>query len=252
MPIYESERASVYYEECGTGFPLLIIPGGGLNATIQGFFKEQGPYSAPFDAIGEFQSGYRCITFDMRTAIGGRSTGALEADRPWDAFTDDQLGLMDHLGIDKFLVMGFCMGGPLIWNMLKRAPDRVVAAVIAQPSGVRAEAPNAFYERNLSDWGPKFSARHPDIKMDQVEKYLRNMALNKDFVYTVDRDFVRGCETPLLIMPDDVPAHPYAVAMESARLAPKAEVCLYPWKDCKENTALAVRHVHTFLKAYRP
>ena len=42
---------------------------------------------------------------------------------------DDQIGLMDHLGIDKFMVMGFCIGGPLIWNLLKRAPNRVVAAV---------------------------------------------------------------------------------------------------------------------------
>ena len=54
---------------------------------------------------------------------------------------DDQLGLMDHLGIDKFMVMGFCIGGPLIWNLLKRAPNRVVAAVLAQPSGCRAEVP---------------------------------------------------------------------------------------------------------------
>jgi pimeloyl-ACP methyl ester carboxylesterase len=42
---------------------------------------------------------------------------------------------MDHLGIDKFMVMGFCIGGPFIWNLLKRAPERVVAAVLAQPSG---------------------------------------------------------------------------------------------------------------------
>ena len=44
-------------------------------------------------------------------------------------FADDQLGLMDHLRIDKFMVMGFCIGGPFIWNLLKRAPDRIVAAV---------------------------------------------------------------------------------------------------------------------------
>ena len=57
---------------------------------------------------------------------------------------------------------------------------------------------------------------------------------NPDFVFTVTRDFVRGCKTPILVLPDDVPAHPYAVAMESARLAPNSQVSLYPWKDPTE------------------
>ena len=58
-----------------------------------------------------------------------------------------------------------------------------------------------------------------------------------DFVFTVTRDFVRQCQTPVLILPDDIPAHPYAVAMESAMLAPNAEVSLFPWKEPKEGTA---------------
>jgi hypothetical protein len=45
----------------------------------------------------------------------------------------------------------------------------------------------------------------------------------------------------VLILPDDVPAHPYAVAMEAAMLAPNAEVSLYPWKDPTERIPLAVR-----------
>ena len=45
---------------------------------------------------------------------------------------------------------------------------------------------------------------------------------NPDFVFTVTRDFVRSCQNPILVLPDDVPAHPYAVAMECAMLAPKA------------------------------
>lgn len=243
MPFYDNGKTRIHYEEAGSGYPLLIIPGGGLNATIEGFFRGTGPFSAPFDPVVEFSAEYRCVTFDMRNAIGGQSTGPLDVDRPWDAFTDDQLGLMDYLKIEKFLVMGFCMGGPLIWNLLRRAPDRVIAAVVSQPSGVRPEAPTTFYDRNMNDWGPKLCAARPEITMKMVEAFLRNMALDKDFVYTVGRDFIRHCQTPVLVMPDDVPAHPYAVAMESARLAPRGEVCLYPWKDTKENTALAVKHV---------
>jgi hypothetical protein len=75
---------------------------------------------------------------------------------------------------------------------------------------------------------------------------------NVDFVFTVTRDFVRDCQTPILVLPDDVPAHPYAVAMESALLAPNSQVSLYPWKDTKDKIPLAVRHIRTFLKAHRP
>jgi dienelactone hydrolase len=44
------------------------------------------------------------------------------------------------------MVMGFCIGGPFIWNLLKRAPNRVVAAVLAQPSGSCPERRDLFYD----------------------------------------------------------------------------------------------------------
>ena len=65
---------------------------------------------------------------------------------------------MDHLGIDKFMVLGFCIGGPFIWNLLKRAPDRIVAAVLAQPSGSRPELRDLFYDNNMKGWGPALTA----------------------------------------------------------------------------------------------
>jgi pimeloyl-ACP methyl ester carboxylesterase len=160
---------------------------------------------------------------------------------------------MDHLGIDKFMVMGFCIGGPLIWNLLKRAPNRVVAAVLAQPSGFRPEMPTLTYDGNMAGWGPDLVKRRPDITMDTVQKFLTKMYRNNpDFVITVTRDFVRNCQTPVLILPDDIPAHPYTVAMEAAMLAPKAEVSIYPWKEPKERIPLAVRQIRSFLKAHRP
>ena len=163
------------------------------------------------------------------------------------------LGVMDHLGIDKFMVMGFCIGGPFIWNLLKRAPNRVVAAVLAQPSGSRPENRDLFYDTNLKGWGPDLVKRRPEITMDTVDTFLTKMyRTNADFVFTVTRDFVRSCQTPILVLPDDVPAHPLDVAMESAMLAPNAEVSLYPWKVPKERIPLAVRHIHSFLKAHRP
>jgi len=248
MSFYEKGAVSIHFEETGSGFPLMLIAGGGLNSTISGLQS-----NSPFNAIEEFKAEYRCIAADLRNATGGQSTGPLEVDRPWDSYADDQLGVMDHLGIDKFMVLGFCIGGPFIWNLLKRAPDRIVAAVLAQPSGSRPEMRDLFYDNNMKGWGPALTAKRPEISMEMVDKFLTRMyRTDPDFVFTVTRDFVRNCQTPVLILPDDVPAHPYAVAMEAAMLAPKAEVSMFPWKQPKERIPLAVRQIRSFLRAHRP
>jgi pimeloyl-ACP methyl ester carboxylesterase len=246
ISVYEKGPVRIHYEEAGSGFPLLLIAGGGLNSTIAGL-------NNPFNAIEEFKGEYRCIFSDLRNANGGQSSGPLEIDRPWDSYTDDHLGVMDHLGISKFMVLGFCIGGPFIWNLLRRAPDRIVAAVLAQPSGSRPEMRDLFYENNMKTWGPELVKRRPEITMEMVDKFLTKMyRTNPDFVFTVTRDFVRHCQTPVLILPDDIPAHPYAVAMEAAMLAPNAEVSIFPWKEPKERIPLAVRQIRSFLRAHRP
>jgi pimeloyl-ACP methyl ester carboxylesterase len=246
--VYEKGAVRIRYVEAGSGFPLMLLPGGGLNATLS-FFTG----NPPFNAIEEFKGQYRCIAADLRNAPGGQSTGPVEVDRPWDSYADDQLGLMDHLGIDKFMVMGFCIGGPFIWNLLKRAPNRVVAAVLAQPVGWRPEMRDPKYPGSFwSSWPSQINAKRPEIPVQTASQFATRMfETNADFVFTVTRDFVRSCQNPVLILPDDVPAHPYAVAMESAMLAPNAEVSIFPWKEPKERIPLAVRQIHSFLKAHR-
>jgi pimeloyl-ACP methyl ester carboxylesterase len=246
---YEKGSVRIYYEEAGSGFPLMLLPGGGLNSTIAGLKSGN-----PFPAIEEFKGDYRCITADLRNAPSGQSTGPVEVDRPWESYADDQLGLMDHLGIDKFMVMGFCIGGPFIWSLLKRAPNRIAGAVVAQPVGWRPEMrdpkyPGAFWK----GWPAQINAKRPEIPLQTAEQFtIRMFETNADFVFTVTRDFVHSCQNPVLILPDDVPPHPLAPAMECAMLAPKAEVSIFPWKEPKERIPLAVRQIHSFLKAHRP
>src|ERR1700759_3939214 len=192
MSFYEKGPVRIRFEEAGKGFPLLIIAGGGLNSTIAGLSGAQSPYNP----ITEFKGEYRTIAADLRNANGGESSGPLDADRPWDSYTDDHLGLMDHLGIDKFMVHGFCIGGPFIWDLLKRASNRVVAAVLAQPSGSRSGAADPVFEKKTKGWGPELVKRRPDITIEQMEKFLTRMyRTNPDFVFTVTRDFVRQCQT---------------------------------------------------------
>src|ERR1700730_15204803 len=102
---YEKGNVRIRYAEIGSGFPLLATPGGGLNSCIAVWAR------AVINIPQEFKSDFRVITMDQRNATGGESTGQVAVDDPWGAFAADQLGVMDHLGIDKFFFFGNWIGG---------------------------------------------------------------------------------------------------------------------------------------------
>src|SRR5262245_3474932 len=137
---YEKGNVRIRYAEVGSGFPLLATPGGGLNSGI-------GVWSrAVINIPEEFKNDFRVITMDQRNASNGESTGPIPVDDPWDAFADDQLGLMDHLGIGQFFFFGNCIGGPFGMKLMERAPQRVVAALLSQAVGHRPEQPDYMYD----------------------------------------------------------------------------------------------------------
>jgi len=244
---YEKGNVRIRYQEAGSGFPLLVTPGGGLNSRISNWAN------AVINAMEEFKSDFRCIAMDQRNASGGESTGPIPVDDPWGAFADDQLGLMDHLGIRQFLFFGNCIGGSYALKLMERAPERVVAAVLSQPIGHRPEKPDVMYDLSRDVWAKDFRERRPEVSMETIEKYLHNLyRARPDFVYSVSREFARNCQTPMLVLPDDTAAHAYQASVDVASLAPNAEVVVYPWKDPPELKARTINRVRSFLKAHLP
>src|SRR5260370_14581484 len=140
MPFYEKGDVRIHYEEVGSGFPLMIIPGGGLNSAFSSLPNH------PFNPMEEFKGEYRCITADLRNANPGQSTGPLEIDRPWDAYTDHHFGLMDHLGIGEFMVHGFFVSGPFVLDMPQRAARRLGAGLLAPPRRLRPDIPYRLFQ----------------------------------------------------------------------------------------------------------
>lgn len=245
---YEMGDVRIRYLEAGSGFPLLLIPGGGLNSRIGNWQT-----TTVINAMDAFKDDFRCITMDQRNANGGESTGPVAADDPWSAYADDQLGLMDHLGIDKFLFFGNCIGGSFALKLMERAPERVVAAVISQPIGHRPENPDVMYDSGRDVWAKEFLTKRPDLPMTTIEQFLHNLyRAQPDFAYSVSRDFVRTCETPMLVLPDDTPAHAYQTSIDIASLAPNADINVYPWMNPPELKARTVNRVRRFLKAHDP
>ena len=67
MPFYQKGDVRIRYEETGSGLPLLVIPGGGLNSRISNWS------TAVINAMEAFKNDFRCITMDQRNANGARS-----------------------------------------------------------------------------------------------------------------------------------------------------------------------------------
>jgi hypothetical protein len=125
--------------------------------------------------------------------------------------------------------------------------------VLCQPVGHRPENPDVMYNSGRDNWAPELRAQRPEITMATIEAYLHNLyRVQPDFVYSVSRDFVRSCQTPMLVMPDDTPAHPYQTSMDVAELAPKAEVTVYPWREPKDLLTKTINQVRDFLRAHQP
>src|SRR6187551_1628902 len=163
---YEKGNVRIRYAEAGSGFPLLATPGGGLNSRMINW------PNAVINIPEELRGDFRVITMDQRNATNGESTGPVPVDNPWDAFADDQLGVMDHLGIRQFAFFGNCIGGPFAMKLMERAPQRIAAALLSQPVGHRPEKPDFMYDSSRDVWAKELRERRPDVSVETIEKYL--------------------------------------------------------------------------------
>jgi pimeloyl-ACP methyl ester carboxylesterase len=240
MPSFAHGDTTIYYEERGGGFPVLLIAPGGMNSAIELW---SGATINPLDAYSE---DFRLIAMDQRNA--GRSTGPLEVSDPWGAYARDQLALLDHLGIQSFHAMGACIGSSFALKLIEQAPQRVLAAVLQQPVGVTGDN-EQLYEEMWRGWGAQLLPSRADVDRAQLEAFGTRMWAG-DFVLSVSRDFVKNCSTPLLVLPGVDRYHPTATGREIAGLARQARL-LEPWKD-PQHVGPAITAVRDFLKTHTP
>ncbi len=241
MPLLQLADRSIHYEQHGAGFPLLLIAPGGMNSAIEWWGR------AAFDPRQVYAGDFRLVAMDQRNA--GGSTGPLDVDDPWGSYAGDQLALMDHLGCERFHVLGCCIGCSHALKLIERAPGRVAAAVLEQPIGI-VDDNRELFGGAWREWGQLLTERRPDIGAETLEAFGTRM-WQGEFVLSVSREFVGACQTPMLVLPGIDAFHPTSTAHEVADLAPNAEV-LEPWKDSPEHVQQAVEHVRRFLRANTP
>ncbi len=248
MPAFKRPDAEIYYEVHGSGFPLLIFAPGGLRSELA-FWRHSpsNPAAAPpwMNPMVDLAGRFTVIGMDQRNA--GSSRGTVTAADDWRTYAGDHLALMDHLGHRRFHVMGGCIGATFCLTLCERAPERITAAVLQNPIGLHDN--RATWDDAVSGFAKTMLARDPTLTEDIIKSFGRNM-FGGDFVFSVSRDFVSTCRTPLLLQPGTDTPHPAETSAEIARLAPALEI----QKDWRGPTHLteSIRRVTDFLTRHTP
>jgi len=177
MPFAPCNGTNIYYEDLGSGEPLLLIMG-------------QGSDHHGWDGVrDDFAAHYRVIVFDHR--------GTGESDKPREpaystqGFAADAVALLDHLGIERAHAYGISMGGRICqWLAINHA-DRMGAVVlgcttpgnahgIARPPEVNEQMANRPEDpeeraRFLAEQmvTPAYIAAHPEY-LEKLKERARN------------------------------------------------------------------------------
>ena len=240
---YEKGNVRIRYAEIGSGFPLLATPGGGLNSAIAVWAR------AVINIPEEFKNDFRVITMDQRNATGGESTGPVPVDDPWGAFASDQLGVMDHLGIDKFFFFGNCIGGPFAMKLMERAPQRVVAAILSQPVGHKPEKPDYITTPARRSGARSCASAGPTSRRRRSRSICTIFTGCGRTSCTACRANSRSrARRRCWCCPTMWSAHPLQTSIDIASLCPNAEITVYPWKEPADLKARTINRARTFLK----
>ncbi|MFK7912303.1 MAG: alpha/beta fold hydrolase [Pseudomonadales bacterium] len=220
MPFADLPDAKIYYEEHGSGFPLLLIAPGGMRSAVPMWGN------APWDPIAHFSEQFRVIAMDQRNA--GQSTGSISADDGWHTYAADQLGLLDYLGIDQFHTAGMCIGGPYCLGLAAQAPERVRATVLFQSIGLDDNR-QLFFDM-FDQWAQALAAGDQSDISESTWNAFRQRLFGGDFLFNLSVAQVEQIQTPSIILCGADPYHPEVTSRTLARHLPEA-VFVEHWKE---------------------
>jgi len=237
MAMFENDPVRIRYDLEGDGFPVLLIAPGGMGSENE---RWNGMPWNPREALADQ---YQLVGMDQRNA--GGSFAPVSGSDSWFTYVEDQLALLDHLGIAECHVVGMCIGGPYIMGLLGAAPERFRSAVLLQPVGIDDNR-HAFIEL-FDQWSSNIESSHPEAADEDWAEFRQNM-WSGEFVLTATRDEVRACQTPLLVMMGNDLYHPQSTSREIAALAPNASF-VERWKG-DEDLSETNRVITDFLRQH--
>ncbi|MDQ3953849.1 MAG: alpha/beta hydrolase, partial [Actinomycetota bacterium] len=148
MPLADLGDVSLHYKDHGD-------PAAPPALGVMGFALDQRYWAAQIPAV---TATHRFVTFDNRGV--GRSTG--DASVPLETMADDAVRLLDHLGIEKTVLVGLSMGGTIAQHVVLQHPARVSALIL----GVTWARPLEFMRRQDDIGRVLVEARGPEWLME--------------------------------------------------------------------------------------
>ena len=137
-----------YTDTGGSGVPVVFVHAATGSSRV---WENQRP---AFTARG-----YRVITYDRR----GFGNSSIDAAGPQPGTgADDLRGLIDHLKIDRFHLVGTAAGGFVAWDFVLSFPERLRSVVVANSIGGVQDPEYLDLQRRLRP--PEFAAMPPDIR----------------------------------------------------------------------------------------
>lgn len=241
MPLFTRDGATIHFDLEGPddGHPVLLIAPGGMRSANDKW------NTMPWNPRQALAGTYRLIGMDQRNA--GRSTAPVSAGDGWATYADDQLALLDHLGIERCHVIGMCIGGPYVLGLLTAAPERFTAGVLLQPVGI--DGNRDAFDAVFDGWQAEIGEEHPEASADDWASFKSNM-WDGEFVLTATRDQVASITTPMLVAMGNDEYHPSSTSREIAALAPDV-LFIERWKDDASLPA-ADAAIRAFLARHTP
>jgi 3-oxoadipate enol-lactonase len=218
VPYAPVNGINLYYEVHGTG-PAIVLAHGALSNRLS--WWQQVP------ALSARTS---CIVFDHR---GFGASVEAPGGSGFDAFPDDLLGLLDHLGIRKAVLLGQSMGGWTVLELAVRHPERVAGLILADTTACIADPvllerqrlrrlePNFPPDMRDRTFAPGFLQAEPELSFLFYQTQSLNPPRPKDYVAgyfegRVDPKKLPGSAIPTLFI---VGEHDIGTPPEIIRLA---------------------------------
>ena len=242
MPFAKVSGGELYYEESGSGAPV-ILSAGGLQGNLDSYS----------DVVGALAGSYRVITYDRRF---GRHSNCPLVVQTWDMVYQDVFDLMDSLSIDQAFLGGGSFGAAISFGCAFRDPERVKAIfpsniggrdhlrrlfggqVVSKPGhghGTGSQGSHRRFELNnrFSPFSPELAQHDADyrgaleaMRPEEFAQIMRNTIYALfDGPYVslgMTEEALKGIRTPTMIMPGYNDIHPRTLAERVHRLAPTA------------------------------
>ncbi|UUZ59287.1 4,5:9,10-diseco-3-hydroxy-5,9,17-trioxoandrosta-1(10),2-diene-4-oate hydrolase [Nocardioides sp. B-3] len=163
----EVKGTEIAYYESGAGFPLVMLHGGGPGASSWSNFGA---------ALPGFAEHFRTTLVDQP---GFGASGKPEVvGNYYRHAAEHVIGVLDHLGIDRFHVPGNSLGGGTAMRLALEHPKRVARLVLMGPGGLSL---NLFHAdptegvQRLMDFGA-------DPTREALRAFISTMVVNRDLV----------------------------------------------------------------------